>query len=183
MPELRPAAFLDRDGTLIEDRHYLASADGVVLLPGVADAVRRLNARGIAAVVITNQSGIAQGLLSEAQYEATRRRLEELLEAGHAHLDAQYHCPHHPDVTGPCSCRKPGTRLYVEAAAQLGLDLTSSLYVGDKWRDVAPALVLGGRGVLVPSASTPPADVDRARREADCADSLREALDRFLGAA
>lgn len=183
MPELRPAAFLDRDGTLIEDRNYLASPDGVVLLAGAAEAIRRLNARHIAAVVITNQSGIAQGLLSEAQYEATRRRLEELLEAEQAHLDGQFHCPHHPEVTGPCSCRKPGTRLYVEAATKLGLDLTSSLFVGDKWRDIAPALVLGGRGVLVPSPATPQADVDRARREAECAESLREALDRFLGTA
>jgi D-glycero-D-manno-heptose 1,7-bisphosphate phosphatase len=183
MPERRPAAFLDRDGTLIEDRHYLASPDGVVLLPGAAAAVRRLNARGVAAIVITNQSGIAQGLLSEAQYASTRRRLDELLEAEHARLDAHFHCPHHPDVSGPCSCRKPGTKLYEDAAAQLHLDLTSSLFVGDRWRDVAPALALGGRGVLVPSAATPAADVERARAEAECAATLAEALDRFLDVA
>jgi len=183
MPELRPAVFFDRDGTLIEDRHYLASPDGVVLLPGAAEAVRRLNGRGIAAVVITNQSGIAQGMLSEAQYQATRRRLEELLSVEGAHLDAQFHCPHHPDVTGACSCRKPATRLFEQAAAELGLDLTSSLFVGDKWRDVAPALTLGGRGVLVPSNATSAADVERARREAGFAHSLRDALETFLGPA
>jgi D-glycero-D-manno-heptose 1,7-bisphosphate phosphatase len=145
----RPAVFLDRDGTLIEDRHYLRDPTGVQLLPGAAEAVRRLNAAGRVVVVVTNQSGIARGLLTEADYAATSRRLAELLAAGGAQLDAQYHCPHHPDLSGACECRKPGTLLYRRAAADFGLDLGRSWWIGDRLRDVAAAGALGGRGLLV----------------------------------
>lgn len=145
----RPAVFFDRDGTLIEDLHYIRDPAGVRLLPGAADAVRRLNAAGYAAVVVTNQSGIARGLMSEADYQATARRLDELLADHGARLDGHFHCPHHPALSGPCECRKPGPLLYRQAAAELGLDLERSWWVGDRIRDVAAAAVLGGRGVLL----------------------------------
>ena len=145
----RPAIFLDRDGTLIEDRHYLRDPDQVRLLPGVADAVRRLNAAAIPAVVVTNQSGIARGLLTEADYAATARRLDELLAAMGARLDGHYHCPHLPDVTGPCDCRKPGPLLYERAARDLDLDLAASWWVGDRERDLGAADRFGGRAILV----------------------------------
>jgi len=172
----RVAAFLDRDGTLIEDAHYLADENGVHLLPGAAAQVRTLNDRGILAVVVTNQSGIAQGLVSEAQYEATRRRLDQLLAEAGAHLDATYHCPHYPGVSGACECRKPAPGMYLRAARDLGIDLTRSLYVGDRWRDVEPALALGGMGILVRSSVTPADDVHWARTHAQVAPSLGEAL-------
>lgn len=145
----RAAVFLDRDGTLIEDTGYLARADQVRLLPGAAEAVRRLRAAGYAAVVVTNQSGIARGLLTEADYAATAERLASLLAAEGASLDAQYHCPHLPQITGPCECRKPGTLLYRRAAAELDLDLRESWWIGDRSRDVEPAAALGGRGLLL----------------------------------
>jgi D-glycero-D-manno-heptose 1,7-bisphosphate phosphatase len=145
----RPAVFLDRDGTLIEDRHYLRDPDGVRLLPGAAAAVGQLNAAGLPVVLVTNQSGIARGLLSEAEYAATADRLDELLARAGARLDARYHCPHHPELSGHCDCRKPGLLLYRRAAAELGLDLTRSWWLGDRVRDVAAAGALGGRGVLV----------------------------------
>jgi len=145
----RPAVFLDRDGTLIEDRHYLRNPESVHLLPGVAEAVRKLNATGRAAVVVTNQSGIARGLLTETDYAATARRVDELLEGEGARLDAHYHCPHHPDLSGPCACRKPGLLLYRRAAADLGLDLGRSWWVGDRVRDIAAAGAFGGRGLLL----------------------------------
>lgn len=145
----RPAVFLDRDGTLIEDRHYLRDPDQVHLLPGAADAVRRLNAAAIPAVVVTNQSGIARGLLTEADYAATARRLDELLAARGARLDGHYHCPHLPDVTGPCDCRKPGPLLYERAARDLDLDLAASWWVGDRERDLGAADRLGGRAILL----------------------------------
>ena len=145
----RPAVFLDRDGTLIEDRHYLRDPSGVQLLPGAADAVRRLNAAGRVVAVVTNQSGIARGLLTESDYAATSRRLAELLADEGARLDAQYHCPHHPDLSGKCECRKPGTLLYQRAAADLGLDLGRSWWIGDRLRDIAAAGALAGRGLLV----------------------------------
>lgn len=173
---LRPAAFLDRDGTLIRDAHFLRDPAQVELLPGVPAALRALREAGYALVVVTNQSGIARGMLSESDYQATRARLDELLAAEGVKLDASYHCPHHPDVTGPCDCRKPGTGMHRQAARELGLNVTQSLYVGDRWRDVAPGLALGGRGILVPSDDTPDADLVRAQAEALLAGSLADAL-------
>lgn len=178
MTELRPAAFLDRDGTLIADRGYLASAAGVELLPGVVDAIWTLNQHGIAVVVVTNQSGIARGLVTEAQYAATRDRLAELLAEQGGRVDGQYHCPHHPD--DGCDCRKPNTGLYQRAARELRLNPARSLYVGDRWRDVAPGIAFGGTGILVPSPWSPAEDVERAKADALVAGSLREAVERFV---
>lgn len=141
--------FLDRDGTIIEDPGYLADPGNVKLLPGAAEAIGRLNRAGRPVVVVTNQSGIARGLLTQEQYFATEDRLDALLEESGARLDAHYHCPHHPDLTGPCTCRKPGVQLFVRAAEDLGLDLATSWWVGDRTRDVLPAETVGGRGLLV----------------------------------
>ncbi|MEP7344319.1 MAG: HAD-IIIA family hydrolase [Gemmatimonadaceae bacterium] len=176
----RRAAFLDRDGTLIEDRQYLADPDGVLLLPGAAAALRQLYKAGIPIVVVTNQSGIAQGLLTEAQYEATRDRLAQLLVAEGVSLDLQLHCPHHPDLSGPCACRKPGVELYERGAALLGADLTRSLFVGDRWRDVSPGLGFGGSAFLVPSSATPVDDCDRAVRAGVLEATLADAVAHFL---
>jgi histidinol-phosphate phosphatase family protein len=117
----RAAVFLDRDGTIIEDTGYVADPAAVRLLPGAAAAIARLNRAGLPAIVVTNQSGIARGLLDEAAYAAVARRLESLLGAEGARLDGDYYCPHHPDFTGPCECRKPGALLYCQAAAAHGL--------------------------------------------------------------
>jgi histidinol-phosphate phosphatase family protein len=178
----RRAAFLDRDGTLIEDAHYLADPNAVRLLPGAAAVVARLNAAGVLAIVITNQSGIALGRIAENQYEGTRRRLDELLASAGARLDATFHCPHHPAVGGLCECRKPGTALYRRAAAELGVDLTRSLYVGDRHRDVAPGLALGGFARLVPSRDTPAEELARATRAGITRRALADAVEDFLRA-
>jgi D-glycero-D-manno-heptose 1,7-bisphosphate phosphatase len=143
-----PAVFLDRDGTLIEDRQYLRQADDVRLLPGAAESVRRLNLAGLPAVVVTNQSGIARGLLTEADYRETTARLDALLAESGARLSGHYHCPHLPEISGPCDCRKPGPLLYRRAAAELDLDLAKSWWVGDRVRDIAAAGV-SGHGILV----------------------------------
>jgi D-glycero-D-manno-heptose 1,7-bisphosphate phosphatase len=145
----RPAVFLDRDGTLIEDRHFLRDPADIHLLPGAAEAVRQLNAAGLPAVVVTNQSGIARGKLTEADYTAALARLDELLAADRARLDGHWHCPHLPELTGPCDCRKPGPLLYRQAAAALGLDLSRSWWVGDRVRDLEASERFGGRGILV----------------------------------
>lgn len=181
-PTTRRAAFLDRDGTVIEDANYLADPDLVRVLPGAVDAVRRLNDAGILTIVVTNQSGIALGLLSEAQYEATRARLDQLLRAGGARIDASYHCPHHPDITGPCQCRKPGSLLHRRAADEHGIDLSASLFVGDRERDIVPGIEHGGFVRLVPSASTPDRDLERARRRALVAPTLGAAIDDWMAA-
>lgn len=146
---LRPAVFMDRDGTIIVERSYLADPEGVSLVPGVTSALADLRAAGLALVIVTNQSGIARGLYSQADYDAVAARLEAVLAEAGTPVDGTEHCPHHPDVTGPCDCRKPATGMHRRAAAALGLDLTRSYFVGDKVTDVLPARELGGQGVLV----------------------------------
>lgn len=179
----RAAVFLDRDGTIIRDTHYVGTPESVELLSGAADAVRRLNESGWPVVVITNQSGIARGYFTTAHYERVRARVDELLAAGGARIDASFVCPHHPDVTGPCECRKPGTLLFRQAADQLALDTKRSWFIGDHVRDVAPAAELGGRGILVPGEETPKADVERARKEFAVARSLDEAVRQVIESA
>jgi D-glycero-D-manno-heptose 1,7-bisphosphate phosphatase len=178
-----PAVFLDRDGTLIEDAHYIGSPDRVALLPGAAEAVRRLNEAGWPVIVVTNQSGIARGLFTHADYERVRDRVNALLAVKGARIDDTRICPHHPEFTGPCECRKPGTLLFREAARAHDLDVARSWYIGDRLRDVLPALALGGRGILVAGADTPDADLEGARREFEVASSLDEAVARVLESA
>jgi histidinol-phosphate phosphatase family protein len=145
----RAAVFLDRDGTIIEDPGFVTDPAAVRLLPGAAPAIARLNRAGLPVVVVTNQSGIARGLLDETAYAAITRRLDELLAEAGARLDACYHCPHHPDFTGACECRKPGPLLYRRAAADHELDLARSWWVGDRLRDVLPAERFNGKGLLI----------------------------------
>jgi D-glycero-D-manno-heptose 1,7-bisphosphate phosphatase len=145
----RPAVFIDRDGTIIVEREYLADPEGVELVPGATGAIRRLGEAGFALVVVTNQSGIARGYYTVADYEAVAARLEALLGEGGAVVDLTRYCPHHPEITGPCACRKPATGMFEDAARALDIDPAASFFVGDKLTDVVPALTLGGRGILV----------------------------------
>jgi len=143
----RPAAFLDRDGTIIADPGYLKDPAEVRVLDGAADAIRALRNHGMAVVVVTNQSGIGRGLFGWDDYLAVADRVAAML--GDAAPDATFACPHYPPVTGPCDCRKPGLKHYLDAADRFGLDLARSAWIGDRITDVMPAGLLGGRGILV----------------------------------
>jgi len=148
------AVFLDRDGTLIEEVGYLDRVERVDLYPWAIDAVRALNRAGMRVVMVTNQSGVARGFFSEAVVEQVHRHIADLLEAGGAHIDAYYYCPHHPDgkvrqYAQACDCRKPGRGLVDRAVREFGIDPAASFVVGDRWLDVALARAVGGRGVLV----------------------------------
>ena len=143
------AVFLDRDGTIIVEVDYVGDPDKVALLPGAAPAVRSLKEAGYVVVIVTNQSGIARGYFTLNDYYRVAERTEDLLEVEGARVDATFFCPHHPDFSGPCKCRKPGIGMFEEAARELDIDLARSFYVGDRVRDVEPALTLGGRGILV----------------------------------
>ena len=177
------AAFLDRDGTIIHDANYIRDPADVVLLPGAAAAIARLNGAGVKVIVVTNQSGIARGWLTTDDYEAVRKRIDSLLAREGARIDATYVCPHFPDISGPCDCRKPGVKLFRDAIADFGIDPTRSAFIGDRWRDVAPAATLGGRAILLDVSSTPAEDRERARTERlTTAHSLSEAVDLFLAA-
>ena len=143
------AAFLDRDGTIIEDSGFVHEPAKVKLLPGAGQAIKQLNDRGLLVVVVTNQSGIARGLYTVRDYEAVQERLGALLAADGAHIDGAYFCPHHPRFTGPCDCRKPAPKLFLDAARSLDIDLAQSWWVGDRLSDVQPAAQFRGRGILV----------------------------------
>ena len=145
----RPAIFLDRDGTILVEKEYLADPADAELIPAAAEGLRRLRDAGFALVVITNQSGIARGLYGEEEYRAVDARMRELLEAQGAAIDAAYHCPHHPDFSGPCDCRKPAPGMFERAIRELGLDPARSWLVGDRLRDLAAAPALGARAALV----------------------------------
>ena len=146
---MQGAVFLDRDGTLVRDPGYLHDPALVELLPGVLDGLRTLADAGWPLVVVSNQSGIARGLFGPAAFAAVMARIEELLAPRGVRIAGAYFCPHHPDFTGPCACRKPGVELFERAARELGLDLARSWFLGDGPQDVEPARRLGGRGILI----------------------------------
>jgi D-glycero-D-manno-heptose 1,7-bisphosphate phosphatase len=157
-PLIRPAVFLDRDGTLVEDVGFLDTLDKLVVYPWTVDTVRAFNRAGLAVVVITNQSGIARGYFGEDFVQETHRTLSLRLAAGGANIEAYYYCPHHPDgsvaaYARACDCRKPRRGLVDRAALDLDLDLPRSFVVGDKWIDVGLARAVGARGVLVRSGT------------------------------
>ncbi|HXG70259.1 MAG TPA: HAD family hydrolase [Gemmatimonadaceae bacterium] len=182
MSGIPAAVFLDRDGTIIEDVHYIKSPEQVRTIPGAPTAIGRLNRAGIAVIVVTNQSGIARGLLTADDYEAVRAHLDALLADAGAHIDESYYCPHHPDVTGPCDCRKPATKLFEDAMRHFALQPDEVAYIGDRWRDVAPARALGGRGILIPSAMTTASDLQKAAADsAQIAPTLGTAVEMLLG--
>jgi histidinol-phosphate phosphatase family protein len=142
-----------------------------------------LNEAGVVVVVVTNQSGIARGYLDRDDYARVARRVDELLAREGARVDATYMCPHHPGITGPCDCRKPGVGMYRQAIADHDLDAARSLFVGDRWRDVVPGRALGGFCVLLDARSTPAEDRAIAREQAVAtAPALGDAVDQYLSA-
>jgi D-glycero-D-manno-heptose 1,7-bisphosphate phosphatase len=146
---MRGAVFLDRDGTLVRDPGYLHDPGQVELLPGVGEGLASLHHAGWPLVVVSNQSGIARGLYGPEAFDAVMERIGALLAPDGVRFAGAYFCPHHPDVTGPCDCRKPGVALFERAARDLALDLSRSWFVGDRLKDVEPATPLGGRGILI----------------------------------
>jgi D-glycero-D-manno-heptose 1,7-bisphosphate phosphatase len=148
---MRPAIFLDRDGTLNFDHGWITSPSKIELLPGAAEAVRAINEVGCLAVLVTNQPVIARGEITHDGLRAIHDRLESLLAQSGAHLDAIYYCPHHPDFTGHCDCRKPAPGLLQSAARDLGIDIGRSWMIGDSERDLGAAAAFGIPAALVAS--------------------------------
>ncbi len=151
---MRPAVFIDRDGTLIEERGYLDRLDLLYVFPWTADAIRLLNRAGFAVVVITNQSAIGRGIIDEAFLREVHDELDRRLAAGGARIDAYYFCPHHPAAEieryrQVCRCRKPGPGMIEQACGDLELDPARSVMVGDRWLDVLAGKAAGTRTVLV----------------------------------
>ncbi|HXZ83992.1 MAG TPA: HAD family hydrolase [Myxococcota bacterium] len=167
---MRPFVFIDRDGTLIEDRHYAHELTDYAPLPGAYEAVRALRAAGFGTAVVTNQSGIGRGLFSEADFARFEAHLLADFAAHGAPLDASYHCPHLPDAG--CDCRKPRPGLLQRAQREHAVDLARSWVIGDKESDLELARSAGCAAVLVGT---------NARRDAvPVAPSLLEAVQGFV---
>ena len=148
------AVFLDRDGTINEERGYINHVDRFQLLPGAAKAIRLINTNGLKAVVVTNQSGVARGMFPESLVGEVHRTMEDMLRADGAHIDGIYYCPHHPDFGPPeyrkrCHCRKPATGMIERACHDLGIDPTRSYMIGDRIIDVEFGHKIGAKGILV----------------------------------
>jgi len=143
----RPFLFLDRDGTLIVEKHYLADPTGVELCTGAIEGLQRLQTAGFRLVMISNQSGIARGIMTEAQVRTVNARVAELLAAHSVTLAAMYWCPHGPDDS--CTCRKPAPGMIQRAVAELGGDLRGAWVAGDRVADIDLARGLGLPSLLV----------------------------------
>jgi D,D-heptose 1,7-bisphosphate phosphatase len=154
MEEKCSAVFMDRDGTINEEVSYLSRMEQLRLYPQSGEAIRMINAAGMKAVVVTNQSGIARGYFTEDFVRTVHERINEMLRAEGAHIDGFYVCPHHP-VYGNgiykqhCECRKPKPGMLLQAAAEMNIDLTRSYMIGDMLRDVQTGKNAGAKGVLV----------------------------------
>lgn len=148
------AVFLDRDGTLIREVNYLCSVEQIEILPGVAQALRLLRERGFKLVMVTNQSVIARGGLSEAGLQDIHAQLSAQLGADGASLDAIYYCPHHPsegmgEYRVVCRCRKPNTGMIERAVEDLDVDAARSFVVGDQMTDVELAHRIGAAAIFI----------------------------------
>lgn len=149
-----PAVFLDRDGTINLDAGYIDRLERLELYPFAIDAIRLFRRAGYLVVVITNQAGVAQGLYGEDFVETVAQFLSERARLGNTEIDGHYYCPHSPDAVVEryrvdCDCRKPKAGMARRAAQELGIDLSRSVVIGDRWRDLAVARAVGARGVLV----------------------------------
>jgi D-glycero-D-manno-heptose 1,7-bisphosphate phosphatase len=182
---MRPAIFFDRDGVLIEDSHYVGSVAEVRLIPGAADAVRKARAAGFAAVVVTNQSGVARGMFAEEVVHQVNRHIEA--ETGVV-FDRWEYCPHHTDgviaeFARECDCRKPKPGMLLRAAAALGVDLARSWMIGDRASDLDAGFAAGCRCVLVKTGYGPNVPIsgpDMARKLVAVVPSVVEAVEVIL---
>ena len=168
-PRAKRIVILDRDGTLVIDRNYLSDPAGLEFMPGAAEGLRSLHARGYRLVVISNQSGVGRGLITPAQLQAMNVRLRDMVLETGARLEGVYCCPHRPE--DGCDCRKPGTRLLTDAAAELGFDPADAVVIGDKNSDIEFGHRAGALTILI--------DPDGSHAAAQTADyvarDLREA--------
>ena len=153
-----PAVFLDRDGTINQERGHIQNPEDLVLLPGAASAIRRLNESQYLTVLVTNQSVIARGKCNENDMEVIHNRLQSLIGEQGAYIDQIYYCPHYPDPLIPggrpdlkivCDCRKPEPGLIFRAAKEMNIDLNMSWMVGDMISDIEAAKMAGIRSILL----------------------------------
>lgn len=145
---------LDRDGTVIVEKAFLADPNGVELIPGSARAIKRLKKAGYAVAIVTNQSGVGRGFYTLAQMKATNAKTVQVLGKAGVKIDSLEYCPHHPEAEiikyrRMCNCRKPAPGMGIRAARKARATLKGVIVVGDRLVDVAMGQRLGGKGILV----------------------------------
>jgi len=148
----RPAAFLDRDGTLNVDHGYVHRPEQLEWVTGAPESVRLLNDAGYYVIVITNQSGVARGLFDDAAVKSFHAHMQSALASNGARIDAFYYCPHHPEGSVKafaiaCDCRKPRTGMLEQAARDWPIDINKSFLIGDKDQDMGAAAAFKIRGI------------------------------------
>jgi D-glycero-D-manno-heptose 1,7-bisphosphate phosphatase len=178
------AIFLDRDGTLIEERHYLSDPKQVTLLPGVVEGLILLEKAGFLLFVVSNQSGVARGYFTEDDVKAVNEELDRQLRMLKIGIEKYYFCPHHPNGSIEqyaihCDCRKPKSGFLIQAAKEYSLDLTRSWMVGDKISDAITGESLGVKGILVRSGYGQ-SEAEKHGPSINCCDSLFQAAELIL---
>lgn len=173
---LRPAVFLDRDGSLNADLGFVSRPEDIRWLPGVAAALARLRWADYLLIVVTNQSGIARGYYDVPAMQALHDWMNAELRTQGAHIDAFYHCPHHPDISGACTCRKPAPGMLLRAADDWFIDLERSWMIGDKMSDIIAGRAAGCTPILLTTDIALPDEEPALLRAA----SLGEAADLIL---
>ncbi len=150
---MNKAVFLDRDGTLNKDVNYLTDIKDLEIFPCAFEAISLIRKAGFLPIVITNQSAVARGMMSENDLQAINHEFMKRFAEASAPLEAIYSCPHHPHGHPPyniaCRCRKPGTELFEKAAAHFGIDMAESWAIGDKMRDLTGPASLGCQAALI----------------------------------
>lgn len=179
----RPAVFLDRDGTLIEERSYPRTRADIVPFPGAGGALKRLREAGFLCIVLSNQSAVARGMLDEEELGELHDHLREQLASEGGQLDAIYYCPHHPEGSSPayalrCECRKPKHGLFELACFEHAIDLSRSAFVGDAVRDLFHGVAPDALRILVRSGHGLPPDAE-ARSDV-IVDDVLQAVDLIL---
>jgi len=135
----RPALFLDRDGVVNIEKNYLHKVEDFEFIDDIFALCKKYQTLGYLIVVVTNQSGIARGYYSEEDFSLLTRWMVDVFDRENIHITDVYHCPHHPDISGTCSCRKPEPGMLLAAAEKYNIDLENSLLVGDSERDITAA--------------------------------------------
>ena len=148
------AVFLDRDGTIVEEKGHITSEDDIALLPGATDALKRIKLLGYKLIVITNQSSVARGINTEEKLKQINQRMIDQLAKEGPLLDAVYYCPHLKDgvvkqYSISCECRKPGNGMIIKASSDQNLDLTKSFFIGDSVRDMKAAKKSGVTSIFI----------------------------------
>ena len=146
---MNKAAFFDRDGTINVEKNYLYKVEDFEFIKGIPELIKKYNDEGYVVIVVTNQAGIARGYYTEEDMNILHRYINEQLAKIGAHIDAFYFCPHHPDITGECNCRKPKTGMLEKAIQEWNIDVNQSILYGDKPWDIEAGEKCGIRSIYV----------------------------------